>query len=278
MKTLTHAILAPAMLLASSMAAAAATPAENVATAQAFIQALDSGTNPLSMVGANYTEHQQNSGFTLEGMAALVPKGAEMTIHRTLAEADKVFLHIEQTNPEAVLARGDLFRFDDAGKIVEHWGVLQAAVPASETKSGHSMFDGVTNVNFSSTLATDHAAAHLAATNRIFNNMDSEAVFASVTPDYIQHNPSGVNGPEGLAGTLVFLQSQNIALHKELKQTVVVGDFIVKLNYYSTTPVIPLFGNAIVFDIIRFAEDGRAAEHWDIAEEITDPEQIDTLF
>jgi predicted SnoaL-like aldol condensation-catalyzing enzyme len=140
------------------------------------------------------------------------------------------------------------------------------------------MFDGVAEINTASTLAADNAAAHLAATDNIFNNMDSEAVFASVAPSYIQHNPGGPNGPEGLAGTLGYLQSQNIALHKELKQTVVMGDFIVKLNYYSTTPVIPLFGNAIVFDIIRFGEDGRAAEHWDIVEEIANPEQIDDLF
>ncbi len=278
MQTPILSLLAPALIFASSLSALAATPAENIATAEAFMRALDDGSIPSSMVAEGYIEHQQNSGFTLEGMAALVPEGADLTIHRTIAEADKVFLYIEQTNPDAVFARGDLFRFDEAGKIIEHWGAMQLAVPASETKSGNSMFDGVASINTSSTLAADNAASHVAATDQIFNQMDGAAVFESVTPGYIQHNPGGPNGPEGLAGTLQYLERQGIALHKELKQTVIQGDFIVKLNFYSTTPVIPLFGRAIVFDIIRFADDGRAAEHWDIGEELADPEQINDLF
>jgi predicted SnoaL-like aldol condensation-catalyzing enzyme len=271
------ALLASTLLASSALTALAASPSENKATAEAFIQALDNGEDLSSMVSSSYTEHQQNSGFTLEGMASLVPDDASLTIHRAIAGEDMVFLHIEQSGA-ATLARGDLFRFDDAGNITEHWGTLQAAVPAAETKSGNSMFDGVAEVNTASTLAADSAEAHLAATDHIFNQMDSDAVFASVTEGYIQHNPGGPNGPAGLVGMLQYLGSQGIALHKELKQSVVEGDFIVKLNFYSTTPVIPGFGRAIVFDIIRFAEDGRAAEHWDIVEEITDPEQIDDLF
>lgn len=132
-------------------------------------------------------------------------------------------------------------------------------------------------MNTASTRAADNAEAHLAATNRIFNDMDGDAVFTSVTKGYIQQNPNGPNGPEGLSDTLQYLGSQGIALHKDLKQTVMEGGFIVKLNVYSTTPVIPGFGHAIVFDIIHFAEDGRATEHWDIAEEITGLDQIDDL-
>ena len=271
------ALLASALLASSALTALAASPSENKATAEAFIQALDNGEALTGMVSSSYTEHQQNSGYTLAGMASLVPDDASLIIHRAIAGDNMVFLHIEQSGAPT-MARGDLFRFDDAGKITEHWAALQVAIPASKTKSGNSMFDGVSEVNAASTLAAENAEAHLAATDRIFNDMDSDAVFTSVTEGYIQHNPGGPNGPASLAGTLQYLGSQGIALHKVLKQTVVEGDFIVKLNFYSTTPVIPGFGRAVVFDIIRFAEDGRAAEHWDIAEEISDPEQIDSLF
>ena len=37
----------------------------------------------------------------------------------------------------------DIFRFED-GKIVEHWDVLQPAVPADQTASGNDMFGQVT--------------------------------------------------------------------------------------------------------------------------------------
>ena len=271
------AILASALLASSALTALAASPSENKATAEAFIQALDNGEALTGMVSSSYTEHQQNSGYTLAGMASLVPDDASLIVHRAIAGDNMVFLHIEQSGAPT-MARGDLFRFDDAGKITEHWAALQVAVPASETKSGNSMFDGVSEVNTASTLAIDNAEAHLAATDKIINEMDSDAVYASVTEAYIQHNPNGINGPDGLAGLLKYFGSQGIALHKETKQNVMEGDFIVSLNFYSTTPQIPGLGHAVVFDIFRFAEDGRTDEHWDIGEEITDPQQIGHVF
>ena len=61
-------------------------------------------------------------------------------IKRVVAEGDLVVLHVfSRTSPqdkgEAV---ADIFRFDKAGKIVEHWDVIQA-VP-DKTASGRSMF------------------------------------------------------------------------------------------------------------------------------------------
>ena len=61
-------------------------------------------------------------------------------IKRVLADGDLVALHVfSRTSPqdkgEAVV---DIFRFDQAGKIVEHWDVIQA-VP-DKTASGRSMF------------------------------------------------------------------------------------------------------------------------------------------
>lgn len=57
-----------------------------------------------------------------------------------LADGDLVALHVhsqlnEQDRGEAVV---DIFRFDNNGKIVEHWDVIQA-VP-EKTVSGRSMF------------------------------------------------------------------------------------------------------------------------------------------
>lgn len=57
-----------------------------------------------------------------------------------MADGDLVMLHVlSRTSPqdkgEAVV---DIFRFDKAGKIVEHWDVIQA-VP-DKTASGRSMF------------------------------------------------------------------------------------------------------------------------------------------
>lgn len=61
-------------------------------------------------------------------------------VKRAAADGDLVWLHVfSRTSPqdrgEAVV---DIFRVNKAGKIIEHWDVIQA-VP-EKTASGHSMF------------------------------------------------------------------------------------------------------------------------------------------
>ena len=58
---------------------------------------------------------------------------------RAVAEGDLVVLHTQQTWPGGEqYVTMDFFRFDNNGKIVEHWDTVQE-VP-SETKNGNPMF------------------------------------------------------------------------------------------------------------------------------------------
>jgi predicted SnoaL-like aldol condensation-catalyzing enzyme len=96
-------------------------------------------------VGAVYTQHNPLVGNGKQafidyfnGMADQYPD-KDIDFVRSVAEGDLVALHTHQTwpgNEEYVTM--DFFRFDEDGKIVEHWDSIQK-VP-DETKNGNPIY------------------------------------------------------------------------------------------------------------------------------------------
>lgn len=121
----------------------------NKANAKAFYDLMFNKCRPRDAidryVGAEYIQHNPHVGNGKEAfieyferMAADYP-GKVTHFKRAIAEGPHVVLHCHQIWPGSDDYAGiDIFRFDDAGKIVEHWDVLQ--IVSAESKNDNGLF------------------------------------------------------------------------------------------------------------------------------------------
>jgi predicted SnoaL-like aldol condensation-catalyzing enzyme len=129
----------------------ASTPEQNRQNALAFYELMFNQCKPRlaveRYVGASYTQHNPHVADGKEAFIAYFEKmaneypGKKVVFKRTVAEGDLVVLHCHQvwpTDANKDWAGIDIFRFDDAGKVVEHWDVLQVVPP--DAQHGNSMF------------------------------------------------------------------------------------------------------------------------------------------
>ena len=82
-------------------------------------------------IGDEYIQHNPFAPDGIEGFRDAVTGwlNADANIHieivRTVAEGNLVVTHVKSSSSDGESAVMDIFRLDDAGKIVEHWDVSQ---------------------------------------------------------------------------------------------------------------------------------------------------------
>ena len=121
---------------------------QNKANAIAFYQTAYEG-NPreavTKYVGDQYIQHNPDVADGLDGFIAyferMQQEYPEKSIEfvRCIAEGDLVALHTHQTWPgNDQYVTMDFFRFDENGKIIEHWDSMQE-IP-QESENGNTMY------------------------------------------------------------------------------------------------------------------------------------------
>lgn len=183
---------------------------------------------------------------------------------RAFEDGDKVFLQTVYNFAGAgEQVAFDIFRFNENGKIAEHWDNL--AAKAEPNPSGHTQIDGTTEIKDLDKTETNRKLLK----NFLYDVMQGNR--PEKTPDYfdgdtyIQHNTGIADGLSGLGAALAALAEQNIQMiYTTVHQVLAQGNYVLSVSEGT-------FGGAPTsyYDLWR-VENGKIAEHWDVMETIAD--------
>lgn len=248
------------------------TQQRNIANALALINTFANGDSELAatLLDEGYIQHNLAYGTgrdafvgSVEYLAAADTATTVNTI-RSFADGDYVFLQTVYNFAGAgEQVAFDIFRFNEAGLIAEHWDNLASV--AEPNPSGHTQIDGTMDI----------AEPGRTAQNRqlvcdfLFDVMQGNK--PEKTPDYfdgdayIQHNTAIADGLSGLSDALAALAEQGIEMIYDRTHMVLAqGDFVLAVSEgsYAGAPT-------SYYDLWRVAN-GKIAEHWDVMETIAD--------
>ena len=105
----------------------------------------------------------------------------------------------------------------------------------------------------------------ITAYQRIFGDLDVTGVDEYMSKDFLQHNPTTPDGPEGVKALVQMLISQGVAKQKIVfKHVVADGDIVFLHSRYE------MAGKEWRFIDIYRVENGKLAEHWDAMMQMPD--------
>jgi predicted SnoaL-like aldol condensation-catalyzing enzyme len=103
------------------------------------------------------------------------------------------------------------------------------------------------------------------AYQRIFGDLDTTAVDEYMSNNFIQHNPTIADGPQGVKALVKMLASQGVTKQNiTFKHVIAEGDIVVLHSRYG------MAGKEWRFIDIYRIENGKIAEHWDAMMQMPD--------
>lgn len=244
----------------------------NIQKALALINTFATGDTEAatSLLAEGYIQHNLAYGTGRDAfvgsVAYLASAPFKTTVNniRSFADGDKVFLHtIYNFAGAGEQVAFDIFRFDDCGKIAEHWDNLAAL--AAPNPSGHTQTDGSMAITDLDKTEENRKLVEGFLYDVMKGNHPEK------TPDYfdgdayIQHNTGIADGLSGLGTALAALAEQGIQMiYTTVHQVLAQGNFVLAVSEGT-------FGGAptAYYDLWR-VENGKIAEHWDVMETIAE--------
>ena len=248
------------------------TQQRNIESALALINTFANGDAELAatLLDEGYIQHNLAYGTGRDAFVGsveyLAAADAPTTVNtiRSFADGDYVFLQAVYNFAGAgEQVAFDIFRFNEAGLIAEHWDNLASV--AEPNPSGHTQIDGTIDIAEPSRTAQNRQLV----CDFLFDVMQGNK--PEKTPDYfdgdtyIQHNTAIADGLSGLSDALAALAEQGIEMIYDRTHMVLAqGDFVLAVSEgsYAGAPT-------SYYDLWRVAN-GKIAEHWDVMETIAD--------
>lgn len=221
------------------------------------------------LLAPGYIQHNLAFGTGADAFVAAVEGLAQAPVKTTVnnirafEDGDKVFLQTVYNFAGAGEQVGfDVFRFDEDGKIAEHWDNL--ADKAAPNPSGHTQIDGTLEKKDVDKEETRKVVAGFVGDVLRGENPDKLTSYYD-GDKYIQHNTSIADGLSGLGAALEAMGKQGISMvYNKTHMVLADGDYALACSE-GTFGGVP----TTYYDLFR-VENGFIAEHWDVMETLAD--------
>jgi len=221
------------------------------------------------LVTENYIQHNPflptgRDAFVQILTTVLADNGTMVENIRIIEEGKFVAVHNLWTNAAPfgadTVVTFDILRFDDDGKIAEHWDAIQPW--ASQTANGNTMIDGPTSIsNLNQT--EENKALAVSIIEDVLMGQNPGNITNYIAEDYIQHNPDIANGLSGIQAAVEYLTSiNNMFQYNTIHKVIGEGNFVLTISEGQWNGTSNAF-----YDLFRM-ENGKAVEHWDVIQPI----------
>lgn len=266
------AVLAATVALSGCQTTKATADMTNKEKALALIGTFASGdaNRARELLADGYIQHNLAYGTGADAFVSSVEYLASAPVKTTVKnirafeDGDKVFLQTVYNFAGAgEQVAFDIFRFDEAGKIAEHWDNLAAKAEANP--SGRTQIDGYNKIEDLDKTEENRELIK----NFLHDVMQGKAPEKTASyfegDTYIQHNTGIADGLSGLGEALEALGKQGIQMiYDNVHQVLAQGNYVLAVSEGT-------FGGkpTSYYDLWR-VENGKVAEHWDVMETIAE--------